>query len=153
MSKQNLQPQPSPVGIQTLQAVKTSLKLTAFSMFGVVLVAAIVAGICLGATGLKSVGLCAIAALLMVLITTGSHLFTLKNQDLMMAGIGADFMLKVIALLGLVLVARRLPGLNPLTLFLTMLALILAQALVFSFAVTRLRVPLLNQQDKDSTES
>lgn len=108
------------------------------------------AGILVGVSGLQTVGLCAVAGLLMLGITVGSHLFVLRAPDLMMAGMGADFVLKLLLFLGLVAVARQFPALQPLVLFLTMLALILVQAVVFSMSLLRLRAPLVETPERET---
>lgn len=153
MSKQTSEPSGVQIGTSTQRAVKLSLRLTAIAVLVTLVLAAVLAGAIVGISGLQSVGLCAIAGAVMLLITLGSHLFTLRNPELMMAGMGADFVLKLMLFLGLVAVARQLPWLNPLVLFLTMLALILVQTLVFSVAVTHCRIPLLDQSETVNVKS
>lgn len=153
MSKQTPEPSGVQIGTSTQRAVKLSLRLTAIAVLVTLVLAAVLAGAIMGISGLQSVGLCAIAGAVMLLITLGSHLFTLRNPELMMAGMGADFVLKLMLFLGLVAVARQLPWLNPLVLFLTMLALILVQTLVFSVAVARCRIPLLDQSETVNVKS
>lgn len=86
----------------------------------------------------------------MMLVTIGSHIFTLNHPDLMMAGMGGDFLAKIVILLGALAVARAIPGIIPLAIFLSMLALILVQTLTFPIAVSRSRVPLLDPPEDEN---
>lgn len=131
------------------QIVKKSLLISATLMLAALVVAAIIAALTVGIPGVKSVGLCAGTAVVIMLITVGSHLFSLQHPDLIMAGVGADFVLKIITIIALVCIARQLPWVHPLVLFLTILAIILVQALSFSLAVTRFRIPLLDSRTEE----
>ena len=113
-------------------------------MVAVLLVAAGLAAWLGGAAGLRSVGLCAAVGAGLVAVTFATHLFTLNHPDLMMAGMGGDFVLKIIVILLALGVARKLPGLDAETIFFTLLAMILVQAIVFPVALTKAQVPLLD---------
>lgn len=150
MSKQSFANTGIQIGSQTRRAVVSSLRLTAISILVTLGLAAVLAGVLVGVPGLQTVGLCAVAGLLLLGITVGSHRFVLRAPDLMMVGMGADFVLKLLLFLGLVAVARQFPIVHPLVLFLTMLALILVQAVVFSVSLLRLRVPLVEAPERET---
>lgn len=118
--------------------------MTAVAMAVTLVLAAALAGLLTGVPGLKAVGLAVVAGSAMMAATAASHTFTINHPDLMMAGMGADFVLKILVLLGTLAVARAIPDLHPLVIFLTMLALILVQTIAFPVAITRARVPLLD---------
>lgn len=132
------------VGAGTRRAVKFSLLAISLAVVAVLLVAAGLAAWLVGAAGLRSIGLCAVVGAGLVAVTFATHLFTLNHPDLMMAGMGGDFVLKVVVILVAVGVARKLPGLDAETIFFTLLAMILVQAIVFPVALTKARVPLLD---------
>lgn len=134
----------APVGPRTRRAVKFSLTAISLAVLVVLLVAAGLAAWLAGAAGLRSVGLCAAVWVGLVAVTFATHLFTLNHPDLMMAGMGADFVLKIIVILLALGVARALPGLDATTIFFTLLAMILVQAIVFPVALTKARVPLVD---------
>lgn len=132
------------LGPRTRRAVKFSLTAISLAVVVVLLVSAGLAAWLVGTTGLRSVGLCAAVGAGLVAVTFATHLFTLNHPDLMMAGMGADFVLKIIVILLALGVARKLPGLDAETIFFTLLAMILVQAIVFPVALTKAQVPLLD---------
>ena len=134
----------APLGPRTRRAVKFSLTAISLAVVVVLLVSAGLAAWLVGAAGLRSVGLCAAVGAGLVAVTFATHLFTLNHPDLMMAGMGADFVLKIIVILLALGVARKLPGLDAETIFFTLLAMILVQAIVFPVALTKAQVPLLD---------
>ena len=134
----------APVGPRTRRAVKFSLTAISLAVLAVLLVAVGLAAWLAGAAGLRSVGLCAAVGVGLVAVTFATHLFTLNHPDLMMAGMGADFVLKIIVILLALGVARALPDLDAKTIFFTLLAMILVQAIVFPVALTKAQVPLLD---------
>lgn len=134
----------APVGPRTRRAVKFSLTAISLAVVVVLLVAVGLAAWLAGAAGLRSVGLCAAVGVGLVAVTFATHLFTLNHPDLMMAGMGADFVLKIIVILLALGVARALPGLDAKTIFFTLLAMILVQSIVFPVALTKAQVPLLD---------
>ncbi|MCI6584113.1 MAG: hypothetical protein SPK50_07060 [Mobiluncus porci] len=147
-------PEPPPenrIGPLTKKAVKYSLKFTALAMLVTLILAALIAALATGIPGLKAVGLSAAAGAAMMLATAASHTFTINHPDLMMAGMGGDFLCKILILLGTLAVARAIPDLNPMVIFLTMLALILVQTVAFPVAVTRARVPLLDPPEDENS--
>ncbi|WP_308534905.1 hypothetical protein [uncultured Mobiluncus sp.] len=134
----------APLGPRTRRAVKFSLTAISLAVVAVLLVAAGLTAWLEGVVGLRSVGLCAAVGAGLVAVTFATHLFTLNHPDLMMAGMGADFVLKIIVILLALGVARKLPGLDAETIFFTLLAMILVQAIVFPVALTKAQVPLLD---------
>lgn len=132
------------VGPRTRRAVKFSLTAISLAVLVVLVVAAGLAAWLEGAAGLRSVGLCAAVGAGLVAVTFATHLFTLNHPDLMMAGMGADFVLKIIVILLALGVARKLPGLDAKIIFFTLLAMILVQAIVFPVALAKAQVPLLD---------
>ena len=148
-------PTPHPVaalvGPRTTAAVKLSLKITSIALVVVLIVAVALAAWLAGEPGLKAVGLAAAAGVAILLVTIATHLFTIKNPDLMMAGMGADFILKLVVILVTLAIARKLEGLDAMTIFLTMLAIILVQTITFPVAITRARVPLLDPPETAET--
>ncbi|WP_297722542.1 hypothetical protein [uncultured Mobiluncus sp.] len=134
----------APLGPRTRRAVKFSLTAISLAVVAVLLVAAGLTAWLVGVAGLRSVGLCAAVGAGLVAVTFATHLFTLNHPDLMMAGMGADFVLKIIVILLALGVARKLPGLDAETIFFTLLAMILVQAIVFPVALTKAQVPLLD---------
>lgn len=104
----------------------------------------------MGVSGLQTVGLCAVAGPSLLGITMGSHRFVLWAPNLMIVEMGTDFILKLLLFLGLVAVARQFPVVHPLVLFLTMLALILVQAMVFSVPLLRLWMPLIEAPEREA---
>lgn len=134
----------APLGPRTRRAVKFSLTAISLAVVAVLLVSAGLAAWLGGAAGLRSVGLCAAVGAGLVAVTFATHLFTLNHPDLMMAGMGADFVLKIIVILLALGVARKLAGLDAETIFFTLLAMILVQAIVFPVALTKAQVPLLD---------
>lgn len=134
----------APLGPRTRRAVKFSLTAISLAVVAVLLVSTGLAAWLGGAAGLRSVGLCAAVGACLVAVTFATHLFTLNHPDLMMAGMGADFVLKIIVILLALGVARKLPGLDAETIFFTLLAMILVQAIVFPVALTKAQVPLLD---------
>ena len=134
----------APLGPRTRRAVKFSLTAISLAVVAVLLVSAGLAAWLGGAAGLRSVGLCAAVGAGLVAVTFATHLFTLNHPDLMMAGMGGDFVLKIIVILLAFGVARKLPGLDAETIFFTLLAMILVQAIVFPVALTKAQVPLLD---------
>lgn len=136
------------IGPRTRRAVKFSLRVTSIAVVVVLLVALGLASWLVGSAGLRAVGLCAVAGAAILAVTFGSHLFTMKNPSLMMAGMGADFVLKIVVILVSLLVARRMPDLDARTIFFTMLAIILVQAVTFPIAISQARVPLLDPEPR-----
>lgn len=134
----------APLGPRTRRAVKFSLTAISLAVVVVLLVATGLAAWLVGTAGLRSIGLCAAVGAGLVAVTFATHLFTLNHPDLMMAGMGADFVLKIIVILLALGVARTLPGLDAKTIFFTLLAMILVQAVVFPVALTKAQVPLLD---------
>lgn len=134
----------APLGPRTRRAVKFSLTAISLAVVAVLLVSTGLAAWLGGAAGLRSVGLCAAVGAGLVAVTFATHLFTLNHPDLMMAGMGGDFVLKIIVILLALGVARKLPGLDAETIFFTLLAMILVQAIVFPVALTKTQVPLLD---------
>lgn len=134
----------APLGPRTRRAVKFSLTAISLAVVVVLLVSAGLATWLVGTAGLRSVGLCAAVGVGLVAVTFATHLFTLNHPDLMMAGMGGDFVLKIIVILLALGVARALPGLDAKTIFFTLLAMILVQAIVFPVALTKAQVPLLD---------
>lgn len=134
----------APLGPRTRRAVKFSLTAISLAVVAVLLVSAGLAAWLEGTTGLHSVGLCAAVGAGLVAVTFATHLFTLNHPDLMMAGMGGDFVLKIIVILLALGVARKLEGLDAKTIFFTLLAMILVQAIVFPVALTKARIPLLD---------
>ena len=124
--------------------MKFSLTAISLAVVVVLLVSAGLATWLVGTAGLRSVGLCAAVGAGLVAVTFATHLFTLNHPDLMMAGMGGDFVLKIIVILLALGVARALPGLDAKTIFFTLLAMILVQAIVFPVALTKAQVPLLD---------
>ena len=124
--------------------MKFSLTAISLAVVVVLLVSAGLATWLVGTAGLRSVGLCAAVGAGLVAVTFATHLFTLNHPDLMMAGMGGDFVLKIIVILLALGVARALPGLDAKTIFFTLLAMILVQAVVFPVALTKAQVPLLD---------
>ena len=134
----------APLGPRTRRAVKFSLTAISLAVVAVLLVSAGLAAWLVGVAGLRSVGLCVAVGAGLVAVTFATHLFTLNHPDLMMAGMGGDFVLKIIVILLALGVARKLPGLDAETIFFTLLAMILVQAIVFPVALTKAQVPLLD---------
>lgn len=134
----------APLGPRTRRAVKFSLTAISLAVVVVLLVSTGLAAWLVGTAGLRSVGLCAAVGAGLVAVTFATHLFTLNHHDLMMAGMGADFVLKIIVILLALGVARALPGLDAKTIFFTLLAMILVQAIVFPVALAKAQVPLLD---------
>jgi hypothetical protein len=139
------------IGWRTRAAVHASLRLVAISVTVVLFIAAVLAAIFVGQPGLVAVGLCAVVGLVLLGITVATHLFTLRHVDLMMAGMGADFLLKLLAIILAIFIARKISGLDPYVLFGTMLALILVQTIAFPVALARARIPLIETEGETST--
>lgn len=137
-----------PLGSGPVRAVKFSLAATSIAIAVVLLAAVVLAFWLAGAPGLRAVALCAVAGAVLVAVTFATHIFTMKNPDLMMASMGADFVLKLLVIIVSVVVARRIEGLDAYTLFFTMLAIIMTQTVVFPLALTRARIPVVNDPEE-----
>ena len=139
------------IGPRTRAAVHASLRLVAISVTVVLFIAAVLAAIFVGQPGLVAVGLCAVVGLVLLGITVATHLFTLRHVDLMMAGMGEDFLLKLMAINLAIFIAGRNDRLGSYVLFVSILDLILVQTIAFPVALARARIPLIETEGETST--